>query len=70
MQTNETSNRDKDFKGYENQTLILLQFFGEFWQTQSRQSRSKSKADNLVFIKIVMSNQPPIHPQESFKDAR
>ena len=42
-----------------------------YWQTQSRQSKSKSKADDLVFIKIAMSNHPPtpLH-RESFKEAR
>ena len=36
----------------------------------SRQSKSKSKADDSVFIKIAMSNNLLPHPLERFKEAK
>ena len=39
--------------------LKIIKESPENWQTQSRQSKLKSKADDLVFIKIAMYNHPP-----------
>ena len=41
-------------------TLTYFFNVASFWQTQIHQLKSKSKADDLVFIKIAMSNHP--HP--------
>ena len=49
--------------------LTILNWYN--WLTQSHQLKTKSKADDLVFIKIAMSNHPHPHPnQESFKIPR
>ena len=52
----------------------LMNFSWDFWLHIDKPkvvSRSqKSKTDDLVFIKIAMSNHPPPPPRESFKEAR
>ena len=42
------------------QCLQIFKFFPN-WQNQSRKSNSKSKADDLVFMEIAMSNHPPLY---------